>query len=292
MSKTFYYILQSPKAFFNEAAKLRLSMLNNDSYGAYVLRSMLISKDGEFHGSWEKTIRTFNESSFETTASLTDQIVNDLTTASFNEVKWKYLTHLEEGDEVDVGRFLSGHERCWNGTRRRTRTRHAVRIYLNTGGNSFRSFKELAVSGAIGITFAEIMESMGLSAEIWAVYCDARGDVCENNYIHLVRLKQQNEYADMVLINWFLGNNGVFRNAQFRIHILHAHQNGFDVPRGMGTSVSADLDNLGLTASEKQSAIVVPQIYSISSAKSWLNTVLSDQELLHRLIYAEDIEEE
>ena len=285
---TFYYIVQSPADFFREASKLHPSDLSKNSTAYSVLRELIVSRSGSFHGSWENTLRTFRDNRFSTTASLTDEIVNDLNTVSFNEVKWKYLTHLEEGDEVDVGRYLAGHERCWNGSRRKTRIRNTVRIYLNTGGNAFRSESELAVSGAVGVTFAEMMESMGLSAEIWAVYCDVNGDLGGNNYIHMVRLKHQNEYADMGLINWFLGDSGVFRNGQFRIHILHAAKNGYDVPHGLGQSQSVDLPDLKLTPKEQASAIVVPQLFSIDRAKKWLSKVLSDQDLLHRLIYRDD----
>ena len=288
MSRLFYYILHSPADFFNEACKLSPSMLYPHSHGYDVLKKMIVSRDGEFHGSWEKTLKTFKESSFETTAALTDAIVNDLTTVTLNEVKWKFLTHLEEGDEVDVDRFVSGHERCWNGTRRKTRVRNTVRIYLNAGGNCHRSASELAVSGAVGVTFAEMMESMGLSAEIWAVYYTACADSFENHYVHMIKLKSQNEYADMGLINWFLGDNAVYRNGQFRVQIYHAYQNNSDVPWGLGQSRSIDLDDLGLTASEKRSSIVVPQLFNIDRAKAWLSSVLENEKYLHRLIYRDD----
>lgn len=288
MGKTYYYISQSPAAFINEAAQLKPNMLVNFSVGYSIFKDCTYSRDGEFHGSWAKTLRTLKESSFAATASLTDQIIDEINTVEFHEVQWKFLTHLEEGDEVDVDRYIAGYERCWNGVRRRRKFRHSVRIYINFGGNAFRSERELAVAGAVGVTFAEIMESMGLSAEIWAVHCSTCIDCAGNHIVNLVKLKSQHEYADMGLINWFLGNDGVFRNALFRQHILASIKKGIDVMPGLGHSQTIGLDEIGLTESEKRSAIIVPSLFSSDGAKKWLSEALSDQELLHRIIYQED----
>ena len=285
MGKSYYYIAHSPGEFLKEAASLTADMLKNDSSGYTIFRDCTLSSENGFHGSWAKTLRTFKESSFSPSASLTDQIINELDTVDFHEIRWKFLTHLEEGDEVDIERYIGGHERCWNGVKRMRRMRHSVRIYINFGGNAVRSSSELAVAGAVGVTFAELMESMGLSSEIWAVHCSLEVDMNDNHYINLVRLKAQNEYADMGLVGWFLGNDGVFRNALFRQHILSAAKKGLDVHMGLGHSTSIHLSQIGLTSEEQRSSILVPSLFSIEEASEWLSKALSDQNILHDIIY-------
>ena len=113
-------------------------------------------------------------------------------------------------------------------------------------------------------------------------------DVDGNDYVEMIRLKQQNEYCDFGLVNFMLGNDGVFRNGIFRANCYHAMKNGNDVSWGLGQSRSANLDILGLTEEEKQSSIVVPQVYSKEAAVKWLEEVLSDQKKLHDLTYADE----
>ena len=288
MSKTYFYIMNSPKEFFEIAKRARKEILRPYSYSMSVLEDCENDKDDGFHGSWQHTLKTFENSDFKAEAGLTDQVIDDICTTDFNEVKWRFQQQLTEGDAVDVERYLSGNERCWNGCRRIVRQRQAVRIYINFGGNCFRDKQELAVSGAVGVTFAEIMESMGIAAEIWAVHLSTNVDVQGNAYCHMIKLKAQNEYSDIGLINFMLGNAGVFRNAFFRNEIYRCAMNNVDAQWGLGHSESIDLDSLGLTEKERKTAIIVPQLFDTTRARRWLLDVLGTPEKLHKLTYKDD----
>ena len=288
MSRTYYHLYNSPAEFFEHAKLATEASLYGHSYSLSILQACTESREGEFYGSWKKTLETFNNGQFQEEASLTDDIIQDICTTDFQEVKWRFMQQLTEGDAVDVERYLGGHERCWNGCRRVPRMRQAIRIYINFGGNCFRSSKELAVAGAVGVTFAEIMESMGIAAEIWAVHYSTRVDINGGSYVQMVKLKAQNEYSDIGLINFMLGNDGVFRNALFRHNLIDAAKNGCDCAYGLGHSESIDLDSLGLTAQERKTAIIVPQLFDVGRAKQWLVDVLGDPEKLHKLTYRDD----
>lgn len=285
-SQTIFHIFNSPSEMFAKAKSVTLGML--DGFESARSHFMDCESGDSFHKNWIDTCKKFENSEFSDEAALTDDIINDINTVDFNEVKWKFMQRLCEGDSVDVERYLAGNERCWNGCKRLPKVRQSVRIYVNFGGNCFRSAEELAVAGAVGVTFAEIMESMGIAAEIWAVAQSIGMDVADNNYVDMIKVKAQNEYADMGLINFILGDDGVFRNGMFRIDCIHAVENGNDTSFGLGRSEAIDLDSLGLTEEEKSTAIIVPQIFDKESAKKWLKEVLNDQEKLHNLTHAED----
>jgi len=288
MSKAVFQIVNSPAEFFAEAQKVTRDKLSSFQNSSSIFHECTNDRAGDFHGSWADVLKTFSTSNFTAEASLTDDVIQDLATTDFSEVKWRFMQRLDEGDSIDVERHLAGDERCWTGCRRMAKVRQSVRIYLNFGGNCFRSAKQLAVAGAVGVTFAEIMESMGISAEIWAVHYSTRVDQAWNDYVHMVKLKAQNEYSDIGLINFFLGNDGVFRNGLFRIELGMAAKLGVDVSYGLGRSESIDFDMLGLTESERKTAIIVPQIYDVSEAKQWLKDTLADGKRLHSIAYRDE----
>lgn len=276
MSKTFFKIYNSPEAFFKAAKSVKQEHVIGFRHSLKEWNDFEASTGSGFSGNWEDCCRKFDRCDFKAEAALTDEIIDQVMTTDFTEMKWHFLQHLEEGDEVDVERYLAGQERCWNGVRRVPRIRKAVRIYIGFGGNCFRTAKELAVAGAVGVTFAEIMESMGIAAEIWGVHETMGTDVADNNYCDMIKLKSQNEYADIGMINFMLGNNAVFRNGLFRCWLKYAADNGVDTAVGLGTSVNLTLDMLGLTEREKKTAIMVPQLFNVDDAKKWLNDTLSD----------------
>ena len=285
--QTYFHIFNSPEEMFMKAKSVTLESLKGFCNASNIFEEC--ESNDSFCGDWARTCRKFENSEFDDEAALTDEIIDDINTIDFNEIKWKFMQRLCEGDAVDVERFLADNERCWNGCRRIPKLRRSIRIYVNFGGNCFRTQQELAVAGAVGVTFSEIMESMGIAAEIWAVAQSIGMDANGNDYIDMIKVKAQNEYADMGLINFILGDDGVFRNAMFRIDCIHAVENGFDTSFGLGRSEAASLDDLGLTDEEKESAIIVPQIFDRESAKEWLKEVLKDQEKLHNLTKAKDV---
>lgn len=285
MAKTLYHIYHSPYDFFDEAKKVTVSDFASRSYARSILEDCANSKKGDFNGDWKAVCKKFEEADFDDEASLTDETINEINTVDFNEIKWKFEQRLDEGDAVDTERYLGGAEKCWVGCRRLPKNRQSIRIYINFGGNCFRSAEELAIAGAMGVTFAEIMESMGIATEIWAVHYTSKMDVVGNNYVEMIKLKAQNEYCDFGLVNFMLGNDGVFRNGIFRVNCLHAKAEGHDVAYGLGQSQSIDLKRLGLTEEEQSTAIIVPQVYTKESAIKWLKDVLQDQKKLHELTY-------
>ena len=74
----------------------------------------------------------------------------------------------------------------------------------------------------------------------------------------------------------------------FRHNLIDAAKNGCDCEYGLGHSESIDLDLLGLTAQERKTAIIVPQLFDVDRAKRWLVDVLGDPEKLHKLTYRDD----
>lgn len=289
-NKTYYNIFNSPYEFFEKVKAIKKTAFSADKCGRAreIFEECESGEDGSFNGSWKDVCKKFSDADFDDEAALTSETIDEISTVDFNEIKWKFQQRLTEGDGVDVERFLAGQERCWNGCRKLPRNRQAIRIYINFGGNCNRSAEELSISGAMGVTFAEIMESMGIAAEIWAVHYSVSMDVAGNDYVEMIKLKSQNEYCDFGLVNFMLGSDGVFRNGIFRANCFHAMKNGYDVSWGLGQSRSASLDLLGLTEEEKRSSIIVPQVYSKEAAVKWLDEVLSDQKRLHELTYAED----
>lgn len=280
MPKTFYNVYSSPADLFRAAKAVSPETVSGREYSTSVLRDCEKSAAGEFYGSWEGTCRTFDECAFKAGASLTDEIIDEICTTDFSEMKWKFMQQLEEGDSVDVERYLAGQEKCWTGIRRKPKPRRTIRVYVNFGGNCDRSKQELSVAGAVGVTFAEIMESIGVAAEIWGVHFNYGLDVRGNDYVDMVRLKAQNEYSDLGLINFMLGDSGVFRNVVFRTWLAAADRNGLDTAVGLGQSRLCTLSTLGLTPGEMKSAVMVPQLFTVESAKDWLAKTLSDPALL------------
>lgn len=281
MSRTFYTVYNSPDDMFK-----RGRAVTYESIPSMFVRSRETiatcdrADEGSFNGSWTKLLRTFDAGVFKSRASLTDDIISEIRTTDFTEMKWKFRQRLDEGDAVDVERYIAGEEKCWSGCRRLPKVKRAVRIYVNFGGNCNRSAKELAVAGACGVTIAECMESIGVAAEIWGVHFNRGMDSMGNDYVDLVRLKAQSEYADVGLINFMLGDDSVFRNLMFRLWCKVAADNGKDTDYGLGQSRQATLVNIGLTPSERKTAILVPQLFDIEDAKEWLARALSNQEIL------------
>jgi len=280
MSRTYYNVYQTAADFFKAAKAVSKAQLGCFEHSLETFADCENGRRNSFNGSWTHTCTVFDECTFKAEASLTDDIIDEICTTDFSEMKWKFMQQLEEGDSVDVERYLAGQERCWNGVRRVPKQRKAVRVYVNFGGNCGRSKEELAVAGAVGVTFAEIMESMGVSAEIWGVHFNHGMDAYGNDYVDMVKLKAQNEYSDLGLINFMLGDAGVFRNGFFRTWTAAAARNGFDTAFGLGQSRLCSLDMLGLTPAEQKSAVMVPQLFSVEDAKAWLARALRDASAL------------
>lgn len=272
MSKTYYQFHNSPADFFAKAKSLKAEELQAFPVALDVFDSCERDKEGDFHGSWAETCRRFDECDFRSAraSSLIDSVIDRIRTSPFSELRWKFSRRLEEGDGVDVDAYLAGSERCWNGVKRTPRKKRAVRIYVNAGGNSHRSKQELAVAGAVGVTMAEMLEASGVAAEIWAVHYTAGINRDGDNLVDMLRLKRQSEYADIGLIAFMLGDDGVYRNGQFRVEIACSVRNGKDVMPDLGRSMTASLSAMGFTETEAEDAVIIPQFFGAEEAEAWL----------------------
>lgn len=202
----------------------------------------------------------------------------------FDERKFQYEQRLTEGDSVDVDRFKAGMERCWCGARRRDRKKKSVRIYANFCGNS--------TQGLLAATMAEYFESQNVNSEIWAVTGTAvsayrvkrdpnthriTGRSDDKNRIHLaecIRVKADNEYSDLSLINHAAGDREFFCSSEFCAECGILYQHDFDM-HNIGSVMEVTADMVGLEEWERDGAIFIPNyIFSIEEAKEWMNNYI------------------
>ena len=232
------------------------------------------SRAGSFYGSFKNIVERFSKHDVKREASVLAGVMNEINCADFTERAWEYRQRLEEGDIIDVNRYLDGHEKFWCGFKRAWRTKQVVRVYCGFGGNSGRSASSLAVCGAVCVTLCEILESMGIGVELWGVATSAclftNGDDGET----LIRLKASDEFADLGMINFITGTDYVFRNAVFRSWYKLAERDGLECRGSLGMMKRPSAEDIGLCEEEARAAIIVPQLFDIDSAKSWLEDLL------------------
>ena len=232
------------------------------------------SSTGSFNGSFKKIVDKFSKHDVKKEASVLAGVMNEINCADFTERAWEYRQRLEEGDIIDVNRYLDGHEKFWCGVKRAWRTKQVVRVYCGFGGNCFRSEEELAVCGAVCVTLCEILESMGIGVELWGIGTASdlftNGDDGET----LIKLKGSDEFADLGMINFITGTDYVFRNGVFRSWYKLADRDGLKCESGLGRMKRPSAEDIGLCEEEARAAIIVPQMFDISSAKNWLKELL------------------
>ena len=201
-------------------------------------------------------------------------VMNEINCADFTERAWEYRQRLEEGDIIDVNRYLDGHEKFWCGVKRAWRTKQVVRVYCGFGGNCGRDPEELAVCGAVCVTLCEILESMGIGVELWGVAPSSglftNGDDGET----LIKLKGSDEFADLGMINFITGTDYVFRNAVFRSWYKLADRDGLKADDKLGSMKRPSAQDIGLCEEEARAAIIVPQLFDVGEAKRWLKDLL------------------
>lgn len=233
------------------------------------------SGDGKFYGNYEKVYDKFKKHNVKQEASVLATAIDSLVGADFDEQRCQYRTRLEEGDEVDVNRYLDGQDRYWNGVRKVRREKRVVRVYVHVGGHCGRSAEQLAIGGALAVAVTEAMEAAGIAVELWGV-CYASG-CYENgdNALTAVMLKPSDTFADLGIINYICGNHHVFRNSFFRSWCKTGRRDALDVGYGLGYHAVVDKDKIGLTDEEAEQAIIVPSFYDVPSAKDWLDEQFS-----------------
>lgn len=238
------------------------------------------SRDG-FHGSWSNVKKRFHNHDVNKEASLTAGIMSEINCADFTEARWEFKQRMEEGDIIDIGRYLDGQEKFWCGVRRCIATKRVVRVYMGFGGSCGRDADELAVCGAAAVTLTEILESLGIGVELWGVASstgllvnpngpDDHGQV-------VIKLKDSDEFSDLGMINFICGNDAVFRNGVFRSWVKLGEEEGRRLDSCLGYSREPKLDEIGLCDEEKQCALVMPKMYSVSEARSWLIDLINNK---------------
>ena len=239
-----------------------------------------VLNDDHFHGNHEKLYKKYKNHDVKKEAGIMNGVLSDINTADFEEQKWEFRQRLEEGDVIDINRYLDGQEKFWAGVKRVMRTKQVVRVYFNIGGNCNRSAEELAVSGALAVTLTEILESMGIGVELWG--CGFSTDLAENenrddvNGGTLIKLKASDEFSDLGMINYVCGNSHVFRNQMFISWCKMCHEHNLKAAYALGHCRDASLSDIGLTEEEAENAIVVPHFYTVLEAKQWLIDIFNN----------------
>lgn len=233
--------------------------------------------DDDFNGDWKKCKKKFRGHDMTHEASLASGIMSEINCADFTEARWEFKQRMEEGDIIDIGRYLDGQEKFWCGVKRCIGTKRVVRVYVGVGGNCGRSARELAVCGAAAVTLVEILESLGVGVELWGVSPSTRLFEDGNHGQTVIRLKDSDEFADLGMINFVCGNDAVFRNGIFRTWIKLGEEEDKECQSSLGQSREPNLDELGLCEEEKQTALVMPKMYSTSEARSWLIDLINNK---------------
>lgn len=232
---------------------------------------------GGFHGSWDTVKKRFRNHDVNKEASLTAGIMSEINCADFSEARWEFKQRMEEGDIIDIGRYLDGQEKFWCGVKRCMATKRVVRVYMGFGGCCGRDADELAVCGAAAVTLTEILESLGIGVELWGV-APSTGLFTDNDHGQVViKLKDSDEFSDLGMINFICGNDAVFRNGVFRAWVKLAEEEGKKLDYGLGYSREPKLDEIGLCEEEKQCALVMPKMYEVSEARSWLIDLINNK---------------
>lgn len=230
----------------------------------------LESSKGGFNGRFENIVKTVATHDVKQEASMLAGVMNEINSADFIERSWEYRQRLEEGDIIDVNRYLDGHEKFWCGVKRSWRTKQVVRVYTGAGGNCGRSKKELAICGAVAVTLTEILESMGIGVELWSASPSSGLFTNSNDGQTLIKLKGSDEFADLGMINYITGNDTVFRNGVFRSWCKLAERERFTLDYGLGRMKKPNAKDIGLEDCEADTAIIVPQMFDVDTAKEWL----------------------
>lgn len=224
----------------------------------------------KFHGDESKLYKKYKNHDVKHEAGIIAGVMDNINTSDFVEHSWEFRQRLEEGDMIDVNRYIDGHEKFWCGVRRCLRNKQVVRVYLGLGGNCGRSKEELAICGAVGVTVTEVLEAMGIGVELWGG-CFSTGLFANgDNGGVVVKLKDSNEFSDLGMVNYICGNAHVFRNYFFRSWCLLGKRDNLDTTNNLGRCRDFNAKDIGLDEEEERTAIVIPQLYNVEGAKKWL----------------------
>ena len=223
-----------------------------------------------FNGNERELYKKYSEHDVKQEAGIMAGIMDNIDTSDFVEHAWEFKQRLEDGDMIDVNRYLDGQEKFWCGVRRCLRNKQVVRVYVGLGGNCNRTKDELSICGAVGVTVVEVLEAMGIGVELWGG-CFSTG-LFENgdNGGVVVKLKDSNEFSDLGMVNYICGNAHIFRNYFFRSWCLLGRREKLDTKYSLGKCRDFNAKDIGLDEEEERTAIVIPQFYNVEDAKKWL----------------------
>lgn len=224
----------------------------------------------KFHGKTSKVCEAFRRHDFAKGASLIDGTVGELKSAAFDCDRWQFVNRLVDGDDVDVGRWLEGDERCWSGVRRRRTEKKVARVFAQMGGSCSRSREELAVCGAVAVSVVEMLEASGVAVELWASATFDGSYFGGDSAAMFVRLKGSDGFSDLGLMNFIIGDSHVFRNIMFRAVCLLGVDNGVDTHTNMGFASALTPKWIGLEDVEAEDTTIIPFLYQKNEAKTWL----------------------
>ena len=254
--------------FIETAHKTKPSDLDGFSMSkSYVEK---FEKSDHFYGNERELYKKYKEHDVKREAGIMAGVMDNINTSDFVEHAWEFKQRLDEGDMIDVNRYLDGQEKFWCGVRRCLRNKQVVRVYVGLGGNCSRTKEELAICGAVGVTVTEVLEAMGIGVELWGgCFATNLFDNGDNGGV-VVKLKDSNEFADLGMVNYICGNSHIFRNYFFRSWCLLGKRDKLDTEWGLGRCRDFNAKDIGLDEEEERAAIVIPQFYKVDDAKKWL----------------------
>ena len=255
--------------FIESAHKIKSSDFSGFSTNMSIVESCE-DTSSKFHGNEPKLYKKYKEHDVKHEAGIMAGIMDSINTSDFVEHAWEFKQRLEEGDMIDVNRYLDGQEKFWCGVRRCLRSKQVVRVYVGIGGNCHRTKDELAICGAVGVTVVEVLEAMGIGVELWCGCFSTSLFKNDDNGGGVVKLKDSNAFADLGMVNYICGNAHIFRNYFFRSWCLLGKRDKLDTTLNLGRCRDFNAKDIGLDEEEERTAIVIPQFYNIDDAKEWL----------------------
>lgn len=226
-----------------------------------------------FHGSVPKMCEALRTHDVKECVDRLSAQLGKLEAAEFSEAKWQFRPRLEEGDDLDVDRWLDGETTCWGGMVRSERPVRVLRLYVNVGGNCDRSEDELAIPGAVAVAMSKALESAGVKTEIWGASATTNTGREPNMSVrYLWRIKASDEYADYGVINFLSGCGKMYRSVCFATMIRMCGEAGCrDVASSLGHHANvSEADILDDSERGDGAAIVVPPLYEVNQAVDWL----------------------
>lgn len=240
-----------------------------------------ICDGGTFYGSTRKVVQEYyGDHSYN--ARITSSIEKNIISSNdMYQKRFTFHTRQMSGQRVDIPRYLSGDQRYWFSMKRVHVKRKCVRVYAPMGGLGNITRNDMSVCGALTCAAVEILESNGIGVELWAS-CVSSNVAKENPEIQasdekwpdavatFIKIKDVNQYCDYGMIDYVTGDSHFYRNIVFKDRILTTVKRGLYF-KGLGASDSISRDQIPNDEGYDSSVdILIPRIYNIATAKSWL----------------------